>query len=62
MLEMPEPWDSCQGKLLTGRSIGPRETRLLQSTKMKGTGDLKSCFGFLVFFGSVSPHYDVLEW
>ena len=35
-------WDICQGKLLTGCRTKPRERSLLQSTKMKGVGDLKS--------------------
>ena len=44
-----------------------------QSTRMKGVGDLKSTLSldmesgvcltyFLPCFGSVFPHYDVLEW
>lgn len=41
MLEMPEPWDTCQGKLLTGKGTSPRERSVLQSTKLKGVGDLK---------------------
>ena len=39
-LEIPEPWDPCWGELLTS-GISPRERRVLQSTKLKGVGDLK---------------------
>ena len=35
---MPESWN----KLLTGTRISPRERSVLQSTKLKGVGDLKS--------------------
>ena len=42
MLEMPDPRDSCQGKLLTGSQTSPRERSVLQSTKLKGVGDLKT--------------------
>jgi hypothetical protein len=35
MLEMPEPWDSCQGKMLIGTGTSPGERSLLQSKKMK---------------------------
>jgi hypothetical protein len=35
MFEMPEPWDICWGKLLTGSGIGTGEKSLLQTTKMK---------------------------
>ena len=42
MLETTEPWDSCQGKLLTDTGTSPRERSVLQSTKLKGVGDLKS--------------------
>ena len=42
MLEMPEPWNTCQGKLLTGSRTSPRERNVFQSTKLKGVGDLKS--------------------
>jgi hypothetical protein len=73
MLEMPEPWNTCQGKLLTGNGPSPGERSLLQSTKMKGVGDLKSTltsdmemqsleFAQLdsgVLFGPEFPHYDI---
>lgn len=36
MVEMSEPWDACQGKLLTGSRNNPRERCVLQSTKLKG--------------------------
>ena len=42
MLEMPELWDTCQGELLTGSGISPRERSMLQSTKVKGVRDLKN--------------------
>ena len=42
MLEMPELWYTCQGKLLTGNGTSLRERSLIQSTKVKGVGDLKS--------------------
>ena len=42
MLEMPESWGTCQGELLTGSGTSPRERSVLQSTKLKGIGDLKS--------------------
>lgn len=35
-------WDTCQGKLLTGSGNSPREKSVLQKTKIKGVGDLKS--------------------
>jgi hypothetical protein len=41
MLEVPG-LDTCQGKLLTGNRTHPRERSLLQSTKMRGVGDLTS--------------------
>jgi hypothetical protein len=45
MLEMPELWAACQGELLTGSGYSPRS--VLQSTKLKGVGDLKfSQLGF----------------
>jgi hypothetical protein len=68
-LEMPEPWDTCQGKLLTESGTSPRERSVLQPAKIKGVRDLKSVltsnmemqrseFAELVFspvFGSVFP-------
>ena len=68
MLEMPELWDTCQGKLLTGNGTSPRERSLLQSTKLKEL-DIRykdAVFrvhpaGFLSCFGPVFPHYDILE-
>jgi hypothetical protein len=39
---MTEPWDTCQGKLLTGSGTILGERGVLQSTKMRGIGDLKS--------------------
>ena len=54
MLEMPKPWDTCQGKLLTGSGTTSRERIVLQSTGV-GHGDknqhqlnvfpYKSCLG-----------------
>ena len=29
MLEMPEPWDTCQGEMLTGSGNSPRERSML---------------------------------
>ena len=71
MLEMSESRDTCQGELLTGSGTNPRERSVLQSTKLKGVGDLKSVStsdikmqsldfflaGFLSCFGLVFPHY-----
>ena len=42
MLQMPELWDIYHRKLLTGSETSPRERSVLQSTKLKGAGDLKS--------------------
>ena len=42
MLEMPEPWDTCQGKLLTGGGTRSREGSLMQSSRVKGVRDMKS--------------------
>jgi hypothetical protein len=42
MLEVPELCNTCRGKLLTGSGTSQRERIVLQSTKLKGTGDLKS--------------------
>jgi hypothetical protein len=39
---MPESCDTCQGELLTGYGTSLRERRMLQSTKLKGVGDLKT--------------------
>jgi hypothetical protein len=39
---MPTTWDTYWGKLLTGCGKSPRERPVLQSTKIKGLGDLKS--------------------
>lgn len=30
MLEMPEPWANCRGKLLTGRGTSPKKGIVLQ--------------------------------
>ena len=70
MLEMPELWDTCGGELLTGSGTSPRERSVLQSTKLKGVGDLKRVLtsdmemqslvspdGFQSCFGPVFPHY-----
>ena len=61
----PEPWGTCQRKLLTGSGTSLRERRLLQSTRLKGdmeTQSLEFAQLVLVIFGPVFPHYDVLEW
>lgn len=42
MLEMPKPWDTCQGELVTGSVTNTKEKSMLQSTKLKGFGDLKN--------------------
>ena len=42
MLEMPEPWDTYTVELLAGSRTSLRERSVLQSTKLKGAGDLKS--------------------
>jgi hypothetical protein len=43
MLEMPEPWDTCQGELLTREWNQPKSKRyLLQSTELERIGDLKT--------------------
>ena len=42
MLEMPESLDTCQGELLTGSGTNPRDSSMLQLTKLKGVGNLKS--------------------
>ena len=42
MFEMPEPLVICRGKQLTGSGTSPRERSLLQSTKLKGAGELKN--------------------
>jgi hypothetical protein len=70
MLEIPELWDTCQGKLLTGNGTSPRARSVLQSTKMKGVGVLKNALtsdmeiksgvcpaGFSSCFGPVFPYY-----
>lgn len=41
MLEMPESWNTCRGKLLTGEGTSPRERSVLLSRKLNGVGDLK---------------------
>ena len=65
---MPEPGDTCQGELLTGSGTSPSQRSVLQSTKLKGIGDLKSPLtsdiemlslefaGFQCGFGLVFPH------
>ena len=71
MLEIPESWDTCQEELLTGCGTNLRERNVLQTTKLKIVGDLKSTlttdvemqnleFALLVFrscFDPASPHY-----
>lgn len=42
MLEIPEPGDTCPGKLPTGSGNSPRERSVLQSTKQKAVGDRRS--------------------
>lgn len=42
MLVIPELWDPCQEELQTRNRNNPRERCVLQSTKLKGAGDLKS--------------------
>jgi hypothetical protein len=42
MLEMPEPWNTCQGKLLIGKRTSLRERIVLQSVNLKGVRNLKS--------------------
>lgn len=42
MLEIPESWDACQEELLTGSGTNLRERNVLQTTKLKIVGDLKS--------------------
>lgn len=42
MLEIPELWGTCQGKVLTGRGTSPRETSLWQSTNPEGVKGLKN--------------------
>jgi hypothetical protein len=68
MLKMPEQWDTCWGKLLTGGGTSPGESSLLQSTKMKkewrsenrfdishGDAEFGVCpAGFLSFIGDYS--------
>ena len=39
---MPESWDTCHGKLLTGSGTSSIERSVLQSTNLKGVGDLKT--------------------
>lgn len=64
MLEMPESWDICWRKLLTGSGTIPWEGSVLPSTQLKGVGALKNILtldmemrfeipdGFLVLFWS----------
>lgn len=42
MLEIPEPWDIGQGKLLTQNKTSPREKSVSLPAKLEGIGDLKS--------------------
>jgi hypothetical protein len=42
MLVMAELWDDCQEELQTRNRNNPRERHVLQSTKLKGVGDLKT--------------------
>lgn len=39
---MPEMWDPCQEELRTRNRNNPRDRRVLQSTTLKGVGELKS--------------------
>lgn len=39
---MPEPWNTCQGKLFTESGANPREGSVLRLTKMTGFGDPRS--------------------
>jgi hypothetical protein len=39
---MTESLENCPGELLTGSGTSPRERSMLQSTELKGIGDLKS--------------------
>lgn len=67
---MPEVWDTCQGKLLTESGTSPGAKCMLQSTKVKGVGDLKNVLtsdmeiqsgicpaGFPSGFAPVFPYY-----
>jgi hypothetical protein len=68
MLKMPEQWNRCRGKLLTGSGTSPGKSSLLQSTKIKkewrsedsfdishGDAEFGICpAGFLFFFGDYS--------
>lgn len=42
MLEMPESWDTCLGKLQTWCGNSPRLRNVLHSTKLKEVGAMKS--------------------
>lgn len=66
-LEMPELWDTCWGELLTRNGNNLEERSVLQRTKLKGVGDLKSILtsdaefvvgpaGFQSCFHPVFPH------
>ena len=65
MLEMPEPWDSYQEKLLTGSGTSLRERSVLPSTNRKesdirhGDAEFGVCPAvFSSCFGPVFPHCD----
>lgn len=65
MLEIPEPKDTFQGKLLTKSGTSPWNKKLLQSTKPKGVKDLKSSlasgmkiiWSLSSWFSVLLPHY-----
>ena len=42
MLKMPKPWDTCQGKLLTGSGTKLRRKKFAVNKDEKGVGDLKT--------------------
>lgn len=42
MLEMSEPWDTSQEKLLTESGTSPKKRIDLQSANLKGFGDVKN--------------------
>lgn len=46
---MPDPWDSCQGKLLTGYGTIPKERNVLQSKKLEGDEEESSNIEFGIY-------------
>jgi hypothetical protein len=68
-LEMPEPWDICQGELNTGSGISPRETNVASrktrraelpkafDTSHGATGFDDCCTGFHSCLDPVFSHY-----